>query len=339
MFELAYPWLLLLLPLPWIIRRLIKPAAEIKSAALRIPFFQALQQVPGSNIGHEHFNSWRKWAIFLGWLLLLIAAAGPQWLGKPITLPQSGRNLMLAIDISGSMQIPDMKVDNQPTDRLSMVKSVANSFINKRKGDRLGLILFGSRAYLQTPLTFDRKTVEGMLDDATIGLAGQQTAVGDAIGIAIKRLMKEAKQHRILILLTDGANNSGTVTPLAAAEMAKKAGIKIYTIGIGSDKLAVSGLFGPQILNPSADLDENTLEKIANITGGQYFRAKNTASLAGIYQELNKLEPIISNDNIFRPIKPLYPWPLGFALLITLLLCWRHTPLSKPFIESSFNEK
>ncbi len=325
MIELAAPWLLLLLPLPWLLRWCI-PSAKIKQqAALRVPFYQSITQLSTS----QHFtklkaSTTRSCLAYLLWCLLVLAAAGPQWLGEPIELPRNGRDIMMAVDLSGSMRIPDMQVAGKKANRLQAIKSVADNFIQQRKGDRLGLILFGSRAYLQTPLTFDRQTVAHMLNDSTIGLAGQQTAIGDAIGLAVKRLMKYPKQSRVLILLTDGANNSGTVAPLAAAHLAAQQGIKIYTIGFGADSMVLPSVFGPQRINPSADLDESTLEDIAKATGGQFFRAKNTQALAKVYKTLDKLEPISSDKTLLKPIKPLYPWPLALALLISCYLAWRH---------------
>ncbi len=274
----------------------------------------------GTSIRAQYFNQNKKYLMYAIWFLLVFAAAGPQWLGAPIELSRSGRNLMLALDLSGSMQIPDMEIDDNAVDRLTVVKKVASEFVQKREGDRLGLILFGSRAYLQTPLTFDVKTVQMMLQDATIGLAGTQTALGDAIGLAVKRLMSVPEKNRVLILLTDGASNSGAVSPLQAAELAEQNDIKIYTIGIGANKMIVPGLLGPEVINPSADLDEDTLQKIADLTGGMFFRAKSTRDLARVYKEISKLEPTASDTTIFRPATDYYYIPLAIALLLSMYL-------------------
>lgn len=204
------------------------------------------------------------------------------------------------------------------------MKQVANNFIDNRAGDRVGLIVFGSNAYLQTPLTFDRQTVQDMLNDATIGLAGSQTAIGDALGLAIKRLMQYPAQSRAIVLLTDGGNNAGAVTPLAAAKLAQQEGIKIYTIGIGAEQMMVPGLFGPQMVNPSSDLDIETLQQIASMTGGVFFRAKGGSDLKNIYTSIDKLEPTKGDQQQLRPIKPLYPWPLSLALFLSMLLSWRY---------------
>jgi Ca-activated chloride channel family protein len=230
---------------------------------------------------------------------------------------------MLAVDLSASMQEQDFILNKEAVDRLTAIKSIATHFIERRTGDRIGLILFGSQAYLQTPLTFDRKTVTTLLNESAIGLAGDNTAIGDAIGLAVKRLRNESSNSRVLILLTDGANTAGEVSPLKAAELAAANHLKIYTIGIGADEMLVGGFFGYRKVNPSADLDEKMLLKIAESTGGYYYRAKNVDELNNIYMRLDELEPVEKEKHYFRPRKELYSYPLGVALLLTGLLCWR----------------
>jgi Ca-activated chloride channel family protein len=198
---------------------------------------------------------------------------------------------------------------------------VAVEFIENRKGDRLGLILFGSRAYLQTPLTFDTSTIEKLLLESAIGLAGERTAIGDAIGLAIKRLADSAQDNRVLILITDGANTAGEVTPIKAAQLASERGVKIYTIGIGADEQSRSTWFGLRNFNSSAQLDEKTLRNIAELTGGRYFRARDTGELAEIYALLDQLEPVSSDEQSFRPISALFYWPLAIALCLAALVC------------------
>ena len=323
MFEFANIMLLLLLPLPIIIW-CVMPRAVVKPGnALIVPFYQRIQQIS------HHRHSRRIWAYcwhgfiaWLVWILLVIALAGPQWLSKPVSIVRAGRNIMLAIDISGSMQTPDMVVDGRTYDRLTIVKAVADHFIKQRVGDRLGLILFGSKAYLQTPLTYDHKTVATQLNDATIGLAGQRTAMGDAIGLAIKHLSKQ-QDSRVLIVLTDGETNAG-VDPIQATELAAKHHIRIYTIGLGAEQVAVQTPFGTQYMRSASDLDVNTLKKVADLTGGTFFRANDSQALATAYHQLNQLEPVTTDETIYRPITPLYPWPLGVALLCSLYLFIRH---------------
>ncbi len=271
---------------------------------------------------HEQ-RSAARWLLLLAviaWSFLILAAMRPQWLGELIEIPVSGRDLMLAIDLSGSMQEKDFKLGNRNVDRLTATKSIAGSFIERRIGDRLGLILFGERAYLQVPLTFDRKTVTELLNESVVGLAGKKTAIGDAIGLAVKRLREEDENSRILILLTDGANTAGEVKPLSAADLAAGEGVKIYTIGIGADELIVNSFFGSRRVNPSADLDEVTLQGIAEKTGGQYFRARDTKELEEIYDLLDELEPVEKESQQYRPRTALYFWPLSVSLCIALFI-------------------
>ena len=178
------------------------------------------------------------------------------------------------------------------------------------------MILFGSRAYLQTPLTFDTETTATLLGEAEIGLAGRETAIGDAIGLAVKRLREDSASDRVLILLTDGANTSGEVQPLQAAEFAAREGLTIYTVGVGADEMMVRDFFGSRVVNPSADLDEETLQTIAERTGGRYFRARDAAGLAEIYRLLDELEPVESDVESIRPVDELFYWPLGLAYLL-----------------------
>lgn len=319
MFQFAMPWLFILLPLPWVVYHIVKAAKQRRTAALIVPFYESVTQMLQDEAPLQRL-SYRRYLAYLAWVLLVIAAAGPEWLGKPVVLPQSGRDIMLALDLSRSMERPDMRLHGEKTDRITVVKSVARGFIQRRKGDRLGLILFGTRAYLQTPLTFDRKTVKHMLNDASIGLAGNQTAIGDAIGLGIKRLKAVSAKSRVLVLLTDGVNNAGVVKPLTAAKIAAENHIKIYTIGLGANRLVIPGLFGQQLMYPSSDLDIESLKKIAKKTGGLFFRATNTKDLEKIYRKIDKLEPIVRNKTTYRPITTYYYVPLLLVLLISFYL-------------------
>ncbi len=275
-----------------------------------------------------YVNKSSRWPLLLytlAWVCLVVAAARPQWTGEPIELPVSGRDLMLAIDISKSMD-HQIRHNSRSVSRITATKAVASSFIEKRIGDRIGLILFADQAYVQVPLTFDRTTVNILLQEAFTGLAGQATAIGDAIGLAVKRvsrqrgdkssssnILKNISDDRVLILLTDGVSNRGEITPLKAAELAAKKGLKIYTVGIGN--------------RGSRELDEITLQKIAQITGGQYFRAYTTADLVNIYSLLDQLEPVEKEVKSYRPIKALFHIPLGASLaLATLLALFLYAP-------------
>jgi len=320
MLSLEWPWILALLPLPFILRWLLPARQNSTQAALRVPNisdFQLPESPASTGAQRKH---WHWLLATLIWLALLLAASRPQWLGDEIDAPISGRDLMLAIDLSGSMTTEDFSLRGRTVNRLIASKYVAADFIAQRSGDRVGLILFGRNAYLQTPLTFDRKTVNTLLQEAAIGLAGRETAIGDAIGLAIKRLKDQNKDSRVLVLMTDGANTAGEVSPLKAAELAAKEGLKIYTIGIGADEMIRRSLFGTQRINPSADLDEKTLKAIAAQTGGRYFRARNTAELKQIYSLLDELEPVKQDSLHFRPVRALFYWPLGLALSLLLLM-------------------
>ena len=321
MIEFQWLWALLLLPLPLLVYFLLPAASKQQHAALKVPNIEDFAAVvTGTQKRKNIFGM--KLLMLLGWLLLVLAAAKPLWVGDQLELPVSGRDLMLAVDLSGSMQVEDFEINGRAVDRLSALKYVARDFIRKRKGDRLGLILFGRNAYLQTPLTFDLKTVNTLLMESAIGLAGKETAIGDAIGLAIKRLKDKEAGSRVLILLTDGANTAGELSPLKAAELAAKHGLKIYTIGIGADEMVRESFFGRQRINPSLDLDEKTLTAIAKQTGGKYFRARNTEDLEEIYHLLDKLEPVDVETQTLRPEKSLFIWPLAAALFIWLLIAW-----------------
>lgn len=320
MWTLAWWWMLVALPAPWLVRRLVAPQPLDNDAALRVPAASQFADLTGG-AGVSTHRQWRHAALWLIWAAAVLAAARPQFVGEPVALPVSGRDLLLAVDLSGSMEEQDFQLDGQWVDRLTATKSVAEDFIANRVGDRLGLILFGREAYLQTPLTFDRATIQTLLDESVIGLAGKETAIGDAIGLGIRTLDDAGVEEgrRVLVLLTDGANTAGSVEPLKAAELAAQRGVIIYTIGIGADALTVRSLFGLRQINPSADLDEQTLNAIAELTGGRYFRARDTEELAEIYALLDELEPAETDEEGFRPVREFFHWPLGLALAIAAL--------------------
>ncbi|MDP1521229.1 vWA domain-containing protein [Porticoccus litoralis] len=319
MLTFEWPWLLVLLPLP-ILYRLWRRRAETLAPALKAPVYCAL----AAQTSVERRSGYWQWLtltlLFVAWAGTLLAATRPTWIGDPVTLPSSGRDLLIAVDISGSMKQTDMRLEGESVDRLTVVKQVVGEFVERRQGDRLGLILFGTRPYLQTPLTFDRQTMNTLLNEAQIGFAGESTAIGDAIGLAVKRLQSRPENHRVLILLTDGANSAGEAQPLEAAEIAAREGITIYTIGIGAEVVVERSFFGSRRINPSRDLDETTLTAIADKTGGRYFRARNPDELQQIYAQLDQLEPVEQEAETLRPTKALFYWPLGVALLCSLLL-------------------
>lgn len=327
MIEWLWPALLLLAPLPLLVMRLVPPARTTQ-VALRAPFFSQWQQLgEGQTLRSRAGGLFSLIVLWLVWLLLVVALARPVWIGEPIELPDSGRDLMLAVDISGSMRIEDMQAGQTLVRRLDAVKQVGTDFVSRRKGDRLGLILFGSNAYVQSPLSFDTATVERFLLEAQIGFAGTETAIGDAIGLAVKRLRERPAQSRVLILLTDGQDTASSVEPLDAAKLAASLDIRIYTIGIGADALTLPGIFGSSFgsrrVNPSAELDEAGLQEIARLTGGQYFRARNPQELANIYRLMDELEPVEQEAAIYRPRQALGYVPLLGALLLSFALALR----------------
>jgi Ca-activated chloride channel family protein len=322
MWSLAWPWALLALPLPLIVRALLPEARGLSQAGLRVPTLAIFETLRDRSATEQLFN-WRAWVAVVAWLLLVLAAARPERIGDELDVPVSGRNLMLAVDLSGSMDQKDFELGNRRVDRLTATKAVASDFIERREGDRIGLILFGERAYLQVPLTLDRKTVNVLLMEAFIGLAGEKTAIGDAITLAVRRVHEKQEEQgdQVLVLLTDGANTAGEVEPLKAAELAQQVGLRIYTIGIGAEQLEVASLIGGRRrINPSADLDEETLTRIADLTGGRYFRATDTASLQDIYRLVDELEPVEEPESGFRPVKSLYFWPLGGAFVLVAMI-------------------
>lgn len=336
------------LPLPWLVRYVLPTVKERGEAVLHMPPNSGLRLPYSSGLSGRTSSLFPLMMANLVWILLVSAAGRPQWLGNPVNLPVSGRDLLLAVDLSGSMEVKDFQMNEKMVDRLTAIKYVAGDFIQRRKGDRLGLILFGRNAYLQTPLTFDRKTVQTFLDEAVIGLAGKETAIGDAIGLAVKKFQYHPNKKmsyisrpddpgtpepvvadRVLILLTDGANTAGKISPLQAAQLAANKRLKIYTIGIGADEMIIRSLRGTRRVNPSVDLDEKTLTKIAQLTGGRYFRARDTVALEQIYQLLDQLEPIQGDPLFFRPTQALFFWPLGLGLMLGYGCVWQYTGVEK----------
>ncbi|MGQ8366807.1 vWA domain-containing protein [Glaciecola sp. 1036] len=314
MFEFIWPWIFVLAPLPLLIYFFVPEKKGNQSAALRVPTSHAFGMLSSGPVAK---SSLTLIPVFIIWLLLVTAAARPQWLGEPIAIPTQGRDLMVAVDLSGSMKARDMEVRGQPVNRLSMIKYVLSDFINRRVGDRLGLILFADTAYLQAPLTYDRKTVETLLNESVIGLVGENTAIGDAIGLAVKRFREREKSNRVLILLTDGRNTAGNITPEQALNLAKENQVTIYTIGVGSNTRSMFGFSAP---SSGSDFDEATLKMVAEETGGAFFKANDTESLINIYRQLDELEPIEAGNEKMRPQTALYYYPLAAALLLSIVI-------------------
>jgi len=314
MITFAWPWLLLLLPLPMLIYFLPQRSNNRTSAALIMPH---LLQSSSVKVTNQTSKKSPLIVLSLCWLLTVVALSQPQWLGEAIDIPTEGREMMIAVDLSGSMQIEDMSLHGNTVNRLNMLKVVLGSFIERRTGDRLGLILFGDDAYMQTPMTFDRKTVKQMLDESVLGLVGKKTAIGDAIALAVKRFDTKQKSNKVLLLLTDGQNTAGKITPEQALELAIAKDITIYSIGIGADVMLQQSLFGTRRVNPSSELDEETLTKLAQQTGGQYFRAKDSQGMELIYSALDQLEPVEQDQQQMRPLTALFYWPLSLAFILS----------------------
>lgn len=321
----AWPWLLLAILLPWLVH-IALPARADDAPALRAPWRARLRQVAEGHAGLPRPRGF-PWLALLAWCLLCVAAARPQQLGPPVAPPQAGRDLMLAVDLSASMGEEDMQLGARAVDRLTAAKAVLADFLDRRAGDRIGLIVFGDRAFALTPLTLDRDSVRQQLGDTVVGLAGRATALGDAIALAVKRLRQpEAAQparEQVLILLTDGVNTAGVLEPDRAAQIARDAGVRIHAIAFGGEGGALS-VFGFRLPTGGGDeVDEAGLQRIASATGGRFFRARDTDALAGIYAEIDRLEPVQRQGRAVRPKIERYPWPLGAALLLGVLAAWR----------------
>ncbi len=334
MIHVAWPWMALLLPLPLVHYRM-RRAADPPGSALYLPF---AQHIAARDAGAA--VSPRERTLFgAAWVALVIAAMRLQWLGAPVPSPTTGRRLMLAVDVSGSMATQDMGVN---LSRLQAVQQVAGEFIDHRQGDRVGLILFGTRPYIQAPLTSDLATVHRLLDEAVVGVAGTQTAIGDAIGLAIKRLRTDSAvdpgtvpgaepaaggrardaRRPVLILLTDGGNDAGVMPPVEAARLAAQVGLRIFTIGVG----AAPGERPFGLTEGNDELDETTLRAIANATGGEYFRATDASALEQVYRQIDRLQPAPGRKQWLRPVDEWFDWPLALALLLSIPAAWLGSP-------------
>ncbi len=312
MLTFAHPWLVLLLPLPWLVRWVL-PAHHTRKTAVRVPFLKRLSRLTGmdsGNTAHITKRAFSQWLVLsLTWLLVVIAITRPQWLEEPIIKELPMRDLLVAVDLSGSMEAQDFTdIDGNPVDRLTAVKQVLDAFFARRDGDRIGLILFGSAAFVQAPFTDDLEVVRELLDESQIRMLGPRTMLGDAIGLAINLFERSEVSERVLIVLTDGNDTGSLVPPERAAEIARDNGVVVHTIAIG-DPAAV----GEQAL------DEKTLENIANTTGGGYFHANDREELEAIYDHLDEINPRQVETLSFRPLTDLYHWPLAILMLVTLL--------------------
>lgn len=316
MIEFSWPWIFLLLPLPllaiWHQHRnradnAIKVVPRLASA------FDHLHKskTTADRLGNR--RQWKLMMLWLSWIALLFAIAQPGLPGKTTAQQASGRAMSVLIDLSTSMERRDFSINDELVDRLTVVKDIASSFIANRIGDRVGLVLFGSEAFIGSPLSYDLSSVVHVLQSSGIGMAGRTTAMGDAMGLALRSLREDPARDKAMVLLSDGTNNAGSAEPEDAARLAKKLGIRIYTIGLGSDSSAREQ---QQFQSAAADLDEDTLKAIANESGGRFFRAQTTDQLSAIYREIDTLE---SSDNIAPPLIIKLDLRNGFIWL--LLVC------------------
>jgi Ca-activated chloride channel family protein len=324
MLEITWPWALLALPLPLLVYWLINRAPR-QEAALQVPFFQRLLQLRSESSRRFDRRPLLLWFALLIWLLLVSAASRPQWVGEPVSLPTSGRDMMLALDLSGSMEARDMVFNNTQLSRFQVMKDVIGDFIEKRQGDRIGIILFARHAYLLSPMTHDLNSISQQLAELEIGVIDESaTAIGDAVGLGVKHLRERPQSNRLLILLTDGINNSGELTPMQAAQLARTEGIRMHVVGIASDQFARRSAFAPGGLE--SEIDDAAMTQIAAMTGGSYFRARTLDDMVEVYDLLDQMEPIEQDDQTFRPIRLLFYWPLGAALLLSFLLALLSSP-------------
>jgi Ca-activated chloride channel family protein len=310
-FEIAYPWVFLLLPLPLLVYWLL-PALKMRSASLTLPTYQKAidytRQKPKRSALIKS-RGWLRWLVLLlSWILVVAALSSPQLVGEPEMRVKTSRNFLIVADISFSMATKDWEIEGKRARRWDATKDVMYEFIEKREGDRMGLIFFATSAYIQAPFTPDLQTVRQMLDEADVGMAGQMTNIGKAITKGVEMFERDTIETRVMLLLTDGVDAGTDILPLDAADMAKKDSVIIYTIGIGTPGTGGS------------DLDEKTLLEIADMTGGQYFLARDKDRLQEIYTELDKLEPIEYEEEENKPVTLLYYYPLAGAIVLLLFI-------------------
>ena len=326
----AYPSAVFLLILPLIVRYVFPAVKGLHGDALKIPFIADLNKISlkaggvwGGTLGKKS-SDLSLALVYLIFILLTLAAARPQWVGEPIPIRSESRDIMLVMDISNSMLEPDFAVGNRRINRLAAVKKTAADFIDKRRDDRIGLVLFGTRAYLQAPLTYDKQSVQDILWSMDAGMAGNSTSIGDALGVALKNIQSpKAQEQKIIVLLTDGENNDGSLSMSEAIKLAKDENVKVYTIGVGAEAAFINSIFGMQIGLANNALDEESLKQLAEETKGQYFRAKDTQTLQKIYNAIDKLEPTENNAQYSVETKELFYIPLLAALVLAVLAFFR----------------
>jgi len=311
MVELAQPWLLLMLPLPLLSFWLLPPHRQ-RVSSLRVPFFDALVEVAGAEASSGAVVMRRRIMqmvlVCLAWILVVLGLAEPEWVGEPIVRSEAARDVMLAIDLSGSMDTRDFPDESgNEVRRMDAVQRVVDQFVAEREGDRVGLIVFGSRPYVQLPFSRDLETARALVDLMDVGMAGPQTALGDAIGLAIRAFESSEVSSRLLILLTDGNDTASTMSPVNAAGIARLAGVEIYTIGIGD----------PEAQGEDR-VDFEVLKSVAEETGGRFFDARDENALAEIYRRIDEMAPAEIRTQSWRPRQSLVHWPAGAVVVLSL---------------------
>jgi Ca-activated chloride channel family protein len=320
MFTFSWPWMGLLLLLPLLVRFLL-PALKFKSVfpILRFPHLNILQSAfPAYSLQDKKTGKPFLILLALLWLCLVLAMMRPQFVDQLTEVENKGYDIMLAVDLSGSMRALDFSTEKQTVNRLDVAKTVVSDFVKDRESDRIGLVLFGDSAYQYAPLTLDTLSVSQMLNETVISMAGDGTAIGDAIGIAVKGLRNRPEKSRIIILLTDGEDTASSIPPIQAAQLAKEYGIRIYTIGIGhKGQVPYPGQLG-RIVMVETNIDEELLRAIADRTGGNYFHASDTNALREVYEHIDKLEKTEEEARQYMIRTPLYRYPLSAGLLFLL---------------------
>lgn len=302
-FEWAYSWVFYLVPFPIIIYWVLPPLHK-REKALKSPlYFRAIETTKAQKAAWiSQRKTWAWISLVVAWIGILATLASPQMANPPEKVVKISRNFMIAADISFSMDRKDWVVDNERLSRWEAVKLVMKDFVVRRPSDRIGLIFFGTNAYLQSPFTNDLEMIKWQLDQTEVGMAGQMTGIGNALGLAMDLFSRDTIQDKVMILLTDGVDDGKGINPLDAAVIAAEDSITLYTLGIGTPG------------NTGSDLDEATLIKMAELTGGQYFRAMDKTQLDSIYKTLDVLEPIEYEEDAYRPVKLLYVYPLMFTI-------------------------
>lgn len=310
-FEIAYMWVFWLFPIPFVLYW-VMPSMRLKGASLRYPNFKKAQGYTGQKPRNSAMVRRRNVFVWLGliliWVGVLTSLSSPQLVGKPEMKVKTSRNFLVVADISFSMAQKDWVIDGKRARRWDAVKSVLHEFISNREGDRMGLIFFGSSAYIQAPFTPDLMVVDQMLEEADVGFAGQMTHIGKAIVKGMEMFDNDTLESKVMLVITDGVDAGTEILPLDAADLARQDSIMIYTIGIGEPS------------NVGSDLDEKTLIEISDMTGAKYFRGKDTGELEKIYAELDKLEPIEYEEEQNNPVTLLYYYPLGASILLGLVM-------------------